>query len=199
MPSVEFVKENLGGLERALSLKWLLANCTDTLMRRAHGVDPSIPEFRRPAGEMWAIASKLVDLVKSGRLAFDPTHDVEAATMIGNFPPGASGWFFAGKDANTAIPAELQKQLAVGPEYADGYQIAELPPEMAMPDDKGEGGASRPTALDLTAAPEGKLNADMGEPVGRTDPQRPGQAEVREVVMPPISISATKRGPLVTR
>lgn len=199
MPSVEFVKENLGGLKRALSLKWLLANCTDTLMRRAHDLDSSIPEFRRPAGEMWAIAPKLVDLVKSGRLAFDPTHDVEAATMIGNFPPGASGWFFAGKDANTAIPAELQKQLAVGPEYADGYQIAELPPEMAMSDEKGQGGASRPTALDLTAAPEGKLNADMGEPVGRTDPQKPGQAEVREVVMPPISISATKRGPLVTR
>jgi hypothetical protein len=152
---------------------------------------------------MWPIAQKLAELVKAGKVPFNPISDVDGGAMIGDFPPGASGWFFAGADANTSNPADLQKQLAVGPEYADGYQIAELPPEMAAPHDKGDdktggGGASRPTALDLCLAPEGKPNPDADEPVGKTDPQKPGQAAVREVVMPPIPLSATKRGPLVT-
>ena len=50
----------------------------------------------------------------------------------------------------------------------------------------GQGGTSRPTALDLTVAPEGKLNENSHEPFGRTDPQAPGQRPVREVVLPPL-------------
>lgn len=202
MPSVEFVQNEMGGLRRALSLKWLLANATGDVYKRANELDPQIPPVKPAPKDAWGLAGKLVELLKSGRLPFDPTHEVSSNAMIGDFPPGASGWFFAGKDVPLGLPpAEMRVRLAVGPEYADGYQIAEIPPELAIPNEKGEGGASRPTALDLCLAPEGKLNPNQDEPAGRTDPAalQPGQADAREVVMPPIPLSATKRGPLVTQ
>ena len=52
-------------------------------------------------------------------------------------------------------------------------------------------GAARPTAIDLTVAPEGKLNPNLGERCGRTDPQSHGQVPVREVVLSPVPVAET--------
>lgn len=200
MPSADYIRGEMGGLRRALSLKWLCANGTDDLFRRAHQLDPSIPDKTPAPKDAWGVAGAIVPLIKSGKLKFDAMADVNSGAMIGDYPPGASGWFFAGKDIPEGIPPpEMRVQIAAGVEYGEGYQLAELPPEMAAPNDKGEGGASRPTALDLCLAPEGKLNPNQDEPAGRTDPAalKPGQADAREVVMPPIPLSSTKRGPLV--
>src|SRR5262249_7887375 len=141
-----------------------------------HQADKSIPPVRPPVAQRWPMADKLVHLIKSGKLNFDPISDVDGSAMIGNFPTGASAWFFAGKDvAENLPPAALKTQLAVGEEYKEGYQIAELPHEMAAANAKGDGGAAKPTALDLCLAPEGKLNENTHEPFGRTDPTAPGQ------------------------
>jgi hypothetical protein len=199
LPSADYAKNEMGGIRRALSLQWLVFNCTDDFLRRASQADSSIPDMRNPSA-MWPLAGKIVQLIKTGKLTFDPASDVNGGAMIQGRDAGSSGWYFAGKDVPEGMaPPDLRVALAVGPEYAQGYQIVELPPEMAAPNDKGEGGASRPTALDLCLAPEGKLNPDQAEPFGRTDPSslKPGQADAREVVMPPVALSATKRGPLV--
>lgn len=90
-------------------------------------------------------------------------------------------------------------QLAVGPEYGDGYQIAEVPEHLATSHATEDSGAFRPTALDLTAAREGLLNPDPAEPYGRTNPQAPGQLPTREVLMAPMPLSQLKRGPLVMK
>lgn len=196
--TAQSANEEMGGLRRALSLKWLCANCTDAFMKRAHEADRSIPPVRPPVAQRWLLADKLVQLIKSGKLDFDPISDVDGAAMIGNFPTGASAWFFAGQDvAENLPPPALKTQLAVGDEYKEGYQIVELPHEMAAPNEQGEGGAAKPTALDLCLAPEGKLNENLDEPFGRTSPTAPGQVPVREVVLAPIPLSAVKRGPLV--
>jgi hypothetical protein len=182
----------LGGLRRALSLKWLCSKATAALLARAAQLDPSIPSD--PRGYTWPMAQKVVDLIRTGKLAFDPLVDVDPAAMVGDWPPGASGWYFAGGDVADGIsPQELKTQLAVGPEYADGYQIAEVPQPLAV----AGSGAFRPTALDLTLAKEGLLNPDLSEPYGRTNPQADGQVPTREVLMAPLPISQLKRGPLV--
>ncbi len=93
---------------------------------------------------------------------------------------------------------ELRSQLAVGPEYADGYQIAQIPEELVVSPGHDEG-AFRPTALDLTLAPEGVLNRDWNEPHGRTSPQVNGQVPIREIVMGPILLSELTRSPLVIK
>ena len=200
----DHAKNEMGGLRRALSLQWLALNCTDDVLMAANKVDHSIPPTRDLAikQNIWAIAGQIASLIKAGKLPFDPRAHVVASTEIRGQAPGSSGWYFAAKDVPDGLPPpELRIALAAGPEYAVGYEIVELPPELAAPNDKGEGGASRPTALDLCLAPEGKLNPDQDEPCGRTDPgaMKPGQKDAREVVMPPVPLSSVKRGSLVIK
>jgi hypothetical protein len=132
----------------------------------------------------------VVKLIKSGQLPFDPKTDLRPDALVKGKGPSTSGWFFASSDASTESPESLRAQLAVGPEYTDGYIVVELPAYLAQPTPDGYGGASRPTALDLTIAPEGKLNENPHEPFGRTDPQAPGQRPIREVVLPPLPLSS---------
>lgn len=190
--------KRLGGLKRALSLKWLASKATPGLLARANRLDKSIPPSLD--GYTWPMAQKVVDLIKSGQLEFDPIKDVDPGALVGNFPAGASGWYFAGSDVAEGIaPKDLTTQLAVGPEYNDGYQIAEVPEQLAVSRATPEAGAFRPTALDLTSAVEGLLNPDHAEPHGRTNPQAAGQVPTREVVMAPLPLSELKREPLVMK
>jgi hypothetical protein len=190
--------KKLGGLKRALSLKWLCSKATPEFLERAAKLDGSISDD--PSNYTWPMADKVVALVKAGQLEFDPFRDVNPAAVVGNWPPGASGWYFAATDVADGItPRDLMTQLATGPEYEAGFQIAEVPESLAVHHSHPDTGAYRPTALDLTLAQEGLLNPDHGEPHGRTNPQAPGQVSIREVVMPPMPLSALKREPLVTK
>lgn len=196
LPSADYVKNTLGGLKRAISLKAACAGMiTQAFYERARKADKTLPP--NVADINWGNAQRLVELIKSGKVAFDPNSDMNGGAMIAGRAPGSSGWYFAGKDATAEAPKELQVQLAVGAEYADGYIMVELPPELAAPaadhgggHGAGQQGGSRPTALDLCLAPEGKLNPDEAAPVGFTAPAAPGQAGLREVVMPPLPLSA---------
>ena len=78
----------------------------------------------------------------------------------------------------------MRSRLAVGPEYEDGYLLVEVSNATALAH-----GAAKPTALDLTLSPLGRLNA-QNEPFGRTAPMEPGQVAVREIVLAPIAVSA---------
>ncbi|MDB4966428.1 MAG: hypothetical protein JWN44_2117 [Myxococcales bacterium] len=196
LPSADYVKNTLGGLKRAISLKAACAGMvTAAFYERARKADKTLPP--NVADINWGNAQRLVELIKSSKVAFNPNSDLNGGAMIAGRTPGSSGWYFAGKDASAEAPKELQVQLAVGAEYADGYIMVELPPELAAPAaDQGGGhgagaqGGSRPTALDLCLAPEGKLNPDEAAPVGHTAPTAPGQVGLREVVMPPLPLSA---------
>jgi hypothetical protein len=197
LPNADYVKNTLGGLKRAISLKSACAGMlTAAFYERARKADKKLPP--NVADITWDNAQHVVDLIKAGKVAFDPNTDLNGGAMILGRSPGSSGWYFAGKDATAEAPKELQVQLAVGKEYADGYIMVELPPELAAPAaEHGAGdhgaakkGGSRPTALDLCLAPEGKLNPNEAEPTGYTAPTAPGQAGLREVVMPPLPLSA---------
>jgi hypothetical protein len=186
VPSAEYVRREFGGLKRVISLRACYKMFTKEFYRRARFEDPSLPED--PARFGWKEAPKMVELIKSGRVPFDPKSHLRMDALVEGQEPGSSGWFFAAQDASTASPGELQTQLAASPEYANGYIVVELPPHLVRPAPDGQGGASRPTALDLTVAREGKLNENPHEPFGRTDPQAPGQRPVREVVLPPLPL-----------
>lgn len=139
-------------------------------------------------------APEVVDLVGAGAIDFDPERDLIASGVVEGRGPGDSGWFFAGADADVSNVQSAQSQLAISGEYLKGYVVVDLPPELALPDPgTGHQGASRPTALDLTNDPLGKLNPDKSEPTGRTNPQTPGQSPVREVVMPPVTLAVMKK------
>lgn len=114
--------------------------------------------------------------------------------MIEGRGQGDSGWYFAAADADVSDVRKAQSQLAIGGAYLDGYVVLDLPPEIALPDPaRGRAGAARPTALDLTLDPLGKLNPDITEPVGKTNPQLPGQLPVREVVLSPVTLSTMSK------
>ncbi|MEO8550852.1 MAG: hypothetical protein ABI678_12790, partial [Kofleriaceae bacterium] len=190
IPDAEYVRDTLGGLQRAMSLKACAMIVTPEFYMRASDVPGSgLPEHQ---GDLkWANAQVVVDLIRDGRVSFNPAADLRQDALVKGFMEGSSGWYFSGADAREAVgsPKELQIQLAVGTEYGDGYVILELNHEVAAPSDRNAAGARRPTALDLTLAPEGKLNPNVDEPVGRTNPLRAGEKELREVVMPPIPLS----------
>jgi hypothetical protein len=192
IPDAEYVRNSLGGLQRAVSLKACTMMVSASFYARAFEAARAGGSLPRDQDKfVWSSAQVIVDLIKSGRIEFDPMTDLKGDALIKGYLPGSSGWYFAATDAASAIgsPADLQQQLAVGPEYADGYVILGLPHDLAAPLDRNAPGARRPTALDLTLAPEGKLNAVVSEPVGRTNPQKAGQVAVREVVMPPVPLS----------
>jgi hypothetical protein len=102
---------------------------------------------------------------------------------------GSSGWYFAADDVGDTIgsPEAITTQLAVGPEYRQGYLIVDLPAATAI-----ERGAAKPTSLDLTNSIEGKLNR-TAEPFGRTKPTALGQIPTREVVVAPTPVSAMSK------
>lgn len=93
----------------------------------------------------------------------------------------------------------MKNQLAIGGDYLNGLVVFEMSAAAASSVEhknadgtpNGKKGARRPTALDLTMMEEGKFNEDTAEPAGRTNPQAPGQSEVREVLLPPVPISQT--------
>ena len=186
VPSVEYVRREFGGLKRVISLRACYKMFTEEFYRRAQDMDTTLPKTLAELD--WQVAPKVVKLIKSGRLAFDPKLHLRPDALIQGQEPGSSGWFFASSDAGTASPEVLRTQLAVGPEYANGYVVVELQARLAQPAPDGQGGAARPTALDLTISPAGKLNENSYEPFGRTDPQAPGQQTVREVVLPPLPL-----------
>lgn len=188
VPSVEYVQREFGGLKRVISLRACWNMFTEAFYQRAQRADTTLP--RQFAKLSWKEAPKVVKLIKSGQLPFDPKTDLRPDALVKGKDPGTSGWFFASSDASTESPESIRTQLAVGPDYADGYVVVELPGHLVQPMADGHGGASRPTALDLTIAPEGKLNENPHEPFGRTDPQAPGQRPVREVVLPPLPLSS---------
>jgi hypothetical protein len=213
LPSADWIKQNLGPLQRVVSLKGALFNlCTDDFWERARAVDPTIRHVSERADANYGVdGTKIVALVKAGKLPFDVNSDLDGGRLVQGRTAGASGWFFSGNDAGDAVadPKALQTQLAVSPEYAEGYVVLELPAEVAAPAENAGGGAGqaegagkdtaarRPTALDLCLMPEGKLNENKEEPVGRTNPTKEGQKEVREVVLPPLPLSMMKRERLV--
>jgi hypothetical protein len=214
LPSADWIKQNLGPLQRAVNLRGLLFNnTTKDFWDRASELDKNIPDGAgRAKADYFKIAPLLVQLVKTGKLPFSPDADLDGGSLIKGGREGASGWFFSGNDAGNAVdsPQALQTQLAVDPSYAEGYLIVEVPPEVAAPGEQQAAGgpdaaggkgqdtaARRPTALDLCLMPEGKLNENKEEPVGRTNPTKEGQKEVREVVLPPLPLSIMKRGPFV--
>jgi hypothetical protein len=195
IPNIAYVRDVLGGLRRMVALKALCQNGTlsPAFYERARADNPSLPEYAKLS---WGNgAQEVVEMIKSGTIDFDPSRDLLPTAIIQGRGPGDSGWYFAGADADVSDVKSAQSQLAIGGVYLDGYVVMDLPPERALPDPAtGHPGAARPTALDLTLDPLGKLNPDKSEPAGRTNPQSPGQVAAREVVMPPMPISAmTKR------
>lgn len=44
--------------------------------------------------------SKVVELIKSGSIDFNPARDILPTGMIKDMNRGDSGWFFAGRDAD---------------------------------------------------------------------------------------------------
>jgi hypothetical protein len=185
--TVDYVSSKLGGLQRALSLRACAMMVTEEFYSRAAKV-VQLPEF---AAYRWEHTPLVASAIKSRLVEFDPMRDLRPDAMIQGRESGSSGWYFAAADARDAIHSAkaMQSQLAVGPEYADGYVVLDLPSEVAAPPDSKRDGAHRPTALDLTVDPAGKLNENVDEPVGRTNPHNADQKQIREVVMPPVSLS----------
>lgn len=199
IPNIEYVRDSLGGLRRLMSLRALCQRGTlsPEFYRRAMDVNDKLGNAELPAYKdlSWMNGSqKVVELIKSGAIDFNPDRDLLPTGMIKGMNRGDSGWFFAGKDADVSDVRSAQSQLAIGGAYLDGYVVVDIPFDAALPNQRtGYQGASRPTALDLTLDPLGKVNPDKSEPVGRTNPQSPDQVSAREVVLPPIPLSMTTK------
>lgn len=199
IPDLAYVRDTLGGLRRCLSLRSLCARGTlsPEFYQQAQAANEKLGNAALPpyADLSWMNgAQAVVELIKSGAVDFQPDRDLLPTGMIKGMNAGDSGWFFAGNDADVSDVRSAQSQLAISGAYLDGYVVVDIPFEMALANEQtGHPGASRPTALDLTLDPLGKINPNASEPVGRTNPQSPGQVSAREVVLPPIPLSVTTK------
>jgi hypothetical protein len=194
IPNIAYVRDVLGGLRRLTALRALCQKgmLSPEFYKRVRDRSDGLPEYDDLSWSNGAQA--VVEMIKSGAIDFDPYRDLLPDGVIQGRGPGDSGWYFAGADADVSDVKTAQSQLAINGPYLDGYVVMDLPAELALPDPKtGHPGASRPTALDLTSDPLGKLNPDKSEPVGRTNPQSPGLLPAREVVMPPMTISVMSK------
>jgi hypothetical protein len=200
IPNIAYVRDVLGGLRRCMALRALCkpGMLSPEFYARAQETTKTLgrPDLPVYSALSWGNgAQAVVELVNSGAIDFVPERDLMATGIVEGRGEGDSGWFFAGADADVSDVPSAQSQLAIGGAYLQGYVVVDLPPELALPDPgSGHPGAARPTALDLTNDPLGKLNPNRSEPTGRTNPQTPGQRSVREVVMPPLPLAVmTKR------
>ncbi len=177
---------SMGGLKRAVSLKAVLFSLTtdDWYAHAAHEL--KLPPDRAQLD--WRFHGELlVEGYRAHRIGFDPANDLNPRALVQGRGTGSSGWYFSAADAGnaTSSPAMMMAKLAVGPEYAHGYLLLDLPLEVAIAN-----GAARPTAIDLTLSPAGRLNPARKEHVGRTAPTQVGQKSVREVVVGPVPLAA---------
>jgi hypothetical protein len=186
-PSTEI--RRMGGLRRAVSLKSACATlANDEWYAEAARIDKRLPMPR--SGFDWSVHGQLLaDDVASGSVPLDPERDLNPKALVQGKGFGSSGWYFSGDDVGSAMssPETITTQLAVGDEYRQGYFVVELPTEDAV-----RFGAAKPTSLDLTNSIEGDLNRNA-EPFGRTKPTAPGQPPAREVVLPPVPVSAMSK------
>jgi hypothetical protein len=95
--------ETMGGLKRAVSLKSALFSLTnDAFYRSAWDADQGgLPPDR--SGLDWKKhADRLVQLVRSGRIPFDPARHLDPSALVQGPTKGSSGWYFAAADVGTA-------------------------------------------------------------------------------------------------
>jgi hypothetical protein len=201
-PSETEIENDFGGagkpgtLKRATSLQALLiGKCvTEDVYTQACALDRSI---KKPDQLDWPSCGKIVELINANKISFDVTKLVSSGLVQGR--NGAPGWWFASGDAETTGVETMKTQLAIHGDYVNGLVVFEMSGAAASQVEhkdangtpNGKKGARRPTALDLTMMEEGKFNENTAEPAGRTNPQKAGQKEVREVLLPPVTIGQT--------
>jgi hypothetical protein len=176
----------MGTLKRAISLRVVLGALTTDAWYAKNAAEAGVPELRSEF-KFEVHADTLVEAFASGRISMNPGTDLNPSALIKGPSSGSSGWWFSGNDVGNATSSAetMQSRLAVDAEYLQGYLLVELPREMVE-----RVGAFRPTAIDLTVLPVGKLNPNATERVGRTVPVNPTRQGVREIVVPPVPLSS---------
>jgi hypothetical protein len=91
VPSAEYVQREFGGLKRVISLRGCYKMFTQEFYELALKKDPTLP--RKFAKFDWDEAPKVVKLIKSGQVPFDPKTDLRPDALIQGQEPGSSGWF----------------------------------------------------------------------------------------------------------